>query len=416
MSVPRACVGSGVVVTLALCSAAGFAAEAPTKPPTVTAPAPAAKQDVESPPERPPAKVRVGGYLKPGAGIRYRADALPKDRLDYGFSGGAGLSVVAEPFPYWSGQLKLQFSSAVFSAVTGVQLFDLGGDGRPDGLVYTTKAVPGVTLREAAVKFEPTPLFGLRAGVMRIPFSLQQQSANTGLMFPTRARPNEIFLSGADFGAQLRTRIKDGHVIASLGAYNGDSLGLQIENQTARGLVLSGRVDANPLGDFALQGGDHARGPFRFGVGAGLLFRPATLFDERTGTEEKSFQDLRISGSIRVAARGFYCAAEYFRRQQLDDYSGRAHVADGAYAQAAFFFPLSKSFAVEPILRAGFVHEDQTFDPRLTGYTDAGINVFPVANAERPSDVKVTVLYLGERRFTEQEDAHGGALTLQLRF
>ena len=127
MMLLRVCVGAAAVAAFALYSATGFAAEAPTKPPKGTAPASTAKQDAESPPDKPPAKVRVGGYLKPGAGVRYRADALPKDRLEYGFTGGAGLSVVAEPFPYWSGRLKLQFSSSVFSAVTGVKLFDLGG-------------------------------------------------------------------------------------------------------------------------------------------------------------------------------------------------------------------------------------------------------------------------------------------------
>jgi hypothetical protein len=371
----------------------------------------------EDPPQPPPKpSVVVGGYLQPGGGFRRRPSALPKDEWEYGFFGSAGLSVDAQPFEHWSAQLHMLFSSQALTAVTDVALFDLQGDGAPDGLVYSTKAVPGVLLREATVKFEPSPLLALRAGVMRIPFSLQQQSANTGLLFPTRARPNEVFLSGSDFGAQARTRIKDGHLIASIGAYNGDSLGLRIENQTARGVVLSARIDANPFGDFGFQGGDHKRGPFRIGVGGGVLYRPATLFDERTGTEEKSLKDLRVSGSLRAAVKGFYFAAEYFRREQLDDYSSRAHVADGAYAQAAFFFPVVRRFAVEPIVRVGFVQEDQTFDPRLTGYTDAGINLYPVADADRPADVKITVQYLGERRFSEQEDAHGGALTLRLRF
>ena len=176
--------------------------------------------------------------------------------------------------------------------MTGVKLFDLEGDGNPDRLDFTQN-VPGVRVREATV-FEPVSWFGIRAGIMRIPFSLQQQSANTGLMFPSRARPNEVFLSGSDFGAQLRTRLKRGILVASVGAYNGDSLGLLVENQTARSVVLSGRLDVNPLGDFALSGGDHEQGPFRFGVGAGLLYHPATLFDERTGTEEKALHDIHI--------------------------------------------------------------------------------------------------------------------------
>ena len=67
-------------------------------------------------------------------------------------------------------------------------------------------------------------------------------------------------------------------------------------------------------------------------------------------------------------------------------------------------------------MRVGFVAADQTFDPRLTGYTDSGINIYPAADDKQPDAVKVTLQYLGERRFTEDENAHGFAAAVTLKF
>jgi len=199
--------------------------------------------------------------------------------------------------------------------------------------------------------------------------------------------------------------------------FNGTSLGLRRQNVEPRGITGAFRADVNPFGKFTHEGeGDPKRGPFRLGAGFGLMFTPATLFDSRTGTEPRSVYDLRFAASLRMAIRGAYLAAEYFRRQQVDDFSSRPEVADGAYAQVAVFIPLVDWFGLEPIFRAGFVADDQTFDPRLTGNIDAGFNLYPKADADPPDQVKLTLLYLGERRFSESEEAHGGAISVLLKF
>ncbi len=362
------------------------------------------------------ATVKVGGYLRPGFGFRYLPAALPKDVFDYGFFGRSGLEVEAHPFEMWRAKLHLQLSSEALTAVTDLELFDLNGNGVPDGVAYTTSALPGAVLEEATVSFVPSPMIQLLLGSMRIPFSLTQQSANTALMFPTRAAVNEVFLSGADLGFSARSNFLDGIILANLGVFNGDSLGLWSADTVTRGVVIAARADLNPFGAFAFGEGDHSRGPFRLGLGFGTMIRPATIYDERTGTEPRSVFDLRISASLRMAYRGLYFAGEYFRRQQTDDFSSRPEVADGAYGQLAFFFRALPFLALEPIVRVGFVAEDQTFDPRFIGYTSAGFNLFPAADADPADDVKITLQYLGERRFTEDEDAHGGALAVQLKF
>jgi hypothetical protein len=140
------------------------------------------------------------------------------------------------------------------------------------------------------------------------------------------------------------------------------------------------------------------------------------LFDQSTGTEKRDAVELRFAASLRMAVRGLYVAAEYFRRQQTDSFSNRPDVADGAYAQLGVYFPIADVIGLEPIARAGFVAFDQTFDPRLVGYLEAGFNLFPVLDAERPDMVRIGLQYFGERRFTESVEAHGGVASIQLRF
>jgi hypothetical protein len=294
----------------------------------------------------------------------------------------------------------------VVEAVTNVE---------EEGELVETESVPGSILQEATVSFLPTSFLTMKAGAMRIPFTLQEQSSNTELTFPTRAEPNEVFQSGSDFGALVAADVK-GIFLPSVGVFNGDSLGLGLRDTDERGVVISIRADVNPFGEFPFAEGDTGRGKFRLGLGYGMLIRPVTLYDADTGTESRSALELRFSGSLRMAVRGLYVVAEYFRRQRNDDFTSRADVADGAYAQVGFFFPIGHVLGLEPIARIGFVAVDQTFDPRLVGYLAAGVNVYPVVDAEDPDMVKVSLQYFGERRFTESEEAHGGAIDVQLAF
>ncbi len=366
-----------------------------------------AKEEDKPPSEDRWSWLHVGAYFRPNFRVLYRPTALPRDRMEYRFRGSVGLVLDAKPFDMWRAELDVVFSDEVVRAVTDVA---------EEGSLVSKQSVPGAVLQDAFIAFEPVSWFGILAGAMRIPFSLQTQSANTELVFPNRSEPNQVFQSGSDFGAMLYGNFADGVVITSLGAFNGDSLGLGIPGTTEQGAVFSARLDINPFGKFAFGEGDYGRGPFRLGVGGGMLVRPITLFDQGTGTEERSAVELRFAASLRMAVRGLYFGAEYFRRQRLDDFTNRPEVADGAYAQAGYFFPIAEVLGLEPIARAGFVALDQTFDPRLVGFLEAGINVLPVLGAERPDMVRVGAQYFGERRFTEEEEAHGAVLSAQLSF
>jgi hypothetical protein len=355
----------------------------------------------------------VNGYVQPSFNVVYRPDGLPRDELDYQFRGRAGLIFRAEPFDMWSAIIHFELNNNVITALTDVDVF-VRADNNV-GVNKTRASFPGTLVQQAAVKFQPIEFVRARAGFMRIPFTSQQQSANNALLFPERSTPNEVFLSGADLGALAEVDIKR-YFIGSVGVFSGDSLGLDLENAATRGVVVSFRGDVNPFGEFDAKESDIKRGPFRLGVGFGTMLRPTTIFDDRTGTEARSLFDVRIAASLRMAYRGLYFGAEYFRRVQTDDFSFRPQVADGAYGQVAFFIPVIDSLGLEPIARAGFVAIDQTFDPRLVGYTNAGVNVYPIADPEQPDAVRLTLQYLGERRFTEEEDAHGAGISLRLKF
>src|SRR4029078_12477023 len=77
------------------------------------------------------------------------------------------------------------------------------GDNTPDAIVVSQQRIelPGKLLEEATVSFQPHPVVAVRGGVLRIPFTVQQQSPNTQLLFPNRSQPNEVFVSGSDLGA-----------------------------------------------------------------------------------------------------------------------------------------------------------------------------------------------------------------------
>ncbi|MEZ4447388.1 MAG: porin [Polyangiaceae bacterium] len=356
-------------------------------------------------------QIDIGGYVRGGFAGVVRPAALPADQKVYGFTGRAGLRFDGAAHRMWRARLWLEFRLDAFKAVSKVEQFDIGGT--PVNK-FTISDTAGILIEQAVASFVPWEPLAIEAGIQRIPFTLQQQSKNTATLFPSRSSANQVFFSGSDVGALIRGRFFDGIFYTSLGVWEGSSLGLNLADTTPRGVTLSYRADINPFGDFPFGEGDKERGPFRLGLGFGGIYRPTTIYDKSSRTEARTLNDLRVAGSLRMAWAGFFVAAEYFRRHQFDDFSYRPRVADGAYGQLAYYFPIADVLALEPSARAGFVNDDQTFDPRLTGYIDAGLSIYPIV--EDPGAVRIWLTYLGERRFTEGEEAHGGTAELQVRF
>ena len=357
-----------------------------------------------------------GGYGSAGVELRHRPVGLPRDRWVYDLWGTVGLLVEARPIEMWSARLDAQFTGRGALVVTDVGQTDLDFDGRPEELTQSKTRLSGLNVEQAVIRFEPSPMFNATAGSMRIPFTAQTQSASSALLFPTRAPPNEIFLTGADLGATAQGDFADGIFTVLAGVFKGDSLGPRIDRTVTRGVVIAGRTDINPFGRFNFYEGDPQQGPFRLGIGGGILYRPAAVYDENTGYESTGIHDMRFSASLRMAVAGFYVGVEYLRRLQLDDTSNRPLEADGAYAQASFFWRITDNFAMEPIARIGFTALDESFDTRLIGGLDGGLSFYPRADHPRPDILRLTIQYVGEQRFTEDESAHGGSIALQLKF
>jgi hypothetical protein len=275
-------------------------------------------------------------------------------------------------------------------------------------VIYTeSRAAISNIVEESTVTFRPVEQFNVRVGRMRIPFTSQAQSPNTALMFPERSGPNEVFLAGTDLGGLLETQLFDGRILGSAGAFNGTSSG-QLQSDR-RGVLYTTRLDLNPLGSFGFSETSEWRGPFRVGVGGGLVHNPYTAYDS-AGYPIVSVHDTRYTGSARIAFYGLYVVGEYLQRAQQDSLSGRPEWASGWYGQAGWHLPLG----LEPMARMGEAKEDQSFATRTTRWIDAGLNFYPVAGDARPNQVKITVHYLSENRVTEGELAQGIASQAQI--
>lgn len=348
------------------------------------------------------------GYLQPSFGYKSRPDAVPRDRTEYGaYASKAGFTLRGERFEDWHYTVHLVIDSSAMAVLTDVDLVDRDGGGDPEKLDTTSRDVTGTLIEEISIRYQPWSFFGLTAGQMRIPFTVAHRSANTALMFPTRAGPNEEFLSGSDRGLLAEVSVLEGRTRASAGAFHGGSLLLSSELESTRGLVYSLRTDVEPLGQLPAAENDFERGPFRFGIGFGLLFRDAKVYDA-TGYEATVVRDVRVSASLRAMFAGIYLQSEILRRLRTDNLSSRPEQTTGFYGQASYYFPIVKKVALSPIARVGKTIEDETVRPLETLFIEGGLALYPAADQESPNDLRLLVQYVGERRVSEEgENAHG---------
>jgi hypothetical protein len=173
-------------------------------------------------------------------------------------------------------------------------------------------------------------------------------------------------------------------------------------------------LDVQPLGAMPETEGDPKRGPFRFGLGLGTIYRQGSLF-EPDGYQATLFHEVRVDAALRVAFRGLFLQGEYLRRQLIDDLSNRPATATGAYVQGSFFQPIG-GVAIAPLARYGISIEDQDFSPRKSIELEAGLAFYPFANLDDPNKFRIILQYQGERRLPEEETAYGGVVHAQLKW
>ena len=354
------------------------------------------------------AVVRTHGYVSPHFQAVSRPNARPADQSRIGMTNSkAGIIFDGQVVPVWHFNIHFVVGSDTFEALTQASPVDEDNDGTTDSVHTTSKAATGNMIVESTITYRPFQEFQVKLGRMRIPFTSQAQSPNTDLMFPERSGPNETFLSGSDMGGLAKSQLFDERILASAGVFNGTSTGVFASQR--RSVLYTTRIDINPLGSFGFSETSEWQGPFRFGVGAGMIHNPYTAFDNN-GYPTVGVTDTRWSGSARVAYYGVYVVGEYLSRQQLDSMSSRPEWATGWYGQAGWHLPMG----FEPMFRMGEATVDESFDPRTTRWLDAGMNFYPAQKAMRSDQVKLTVHYLKEDRVDENESAQGVSVRAQI--
>lgn len=372
-----------------------------------------------------PVLMELHGYVQPAFGTRYRPQALPRDRWEYGgLSSRAGLIVSGTPVKDFGYVIHLSLDARSLQVLTDVNLVrnDVIGD---LGLSRTYTPATGTLFEEVSVSYKPVRWISARLGAMRMPFTVALRSSNTALMFIGRPGPNEAFQSGSDLGGLVLVEPLDGKIRGSLGAFTGVSLqtpSAQFSSSNnvrggtaARGIVWSARLDANPLGPLPQAEVDFEHGPVRFGAGVGGLLRTGTAF-AGNGYELTQFRDLRASASLRFSALGFFVQAEVLRRLVTDNLGSRPDQATGAYGAASYYVPITKSVGVAPIARVGVTVQDEATLPRRTTFLEGGLSLFPRADQPKPESVRVLVQYSGERSTTDDESAHAVVGQVQVLF
>jgi hypothetical protein len=359
----------------------------------------------------------VRGYVKPTFGMTYRPEGVPQDRWDYSAAATQiGIEAAAEPIRNWFFDVHILATGETLQNLSGGSSDATTDGGDDERLPFTAIDAGGlgsaVELNELSLGYQPASFIQLRVGQMRIPFTLEQKSASTELLFAARNTPSDVFMRGADLGG-LVTMDWRGRIGGSVGVFNGATVTSAGDNE--RGALYSARIDITPFGLLPSGSSDFDRGPFRIGLGAGMAFMPGRQFD-RTGFELMRTRDLRASASLKMSVRGLSLQLEGLRRQRTTDVEDRPLVASGAYGQVSYYLPLTRIVGFAPMTRIGWLREDESFDPRDSIRTEAGASFYIQGGSREPDDIRFTLQYLGERRIEEAESAHGLVGQLQLRW
>ena len=354
------------------------------------------------------ALIRTNGYIAPQFQAVFRPDARPVDQERIGMSGSkAGLIFNGTVTPLWRFRVHFVVGGDTINALTVAEPVDVDNNGTTDAIYTQSKPALSNMVVESSITYVPHEAVQFNLGRMRIPFTSQAQSPDTDLMFPERAGPNATFIRGSDMGGMVKTNFLDERILASAGVFNGISTNL-FDSQR-RGVLYTGRLDINPLGSFGFSETSEWKGPFRLGLGSGIIHNPYTAFDG-AGYPTVGVTDTRWTASSRIAFYGLYLSGEFLMRQQLDSMSSRPEWATGWYGQAGWHLPRG----LEPMFRMGEATVDESFDPRKTRWIDAGMNFYPAPKAKRTDQVKLTLQYLREERIDENETAQGMSARAQV--
>jgi len=351
----------------------------------------------------------IRGYVQPQFVARYRPQGNDVERYEVGMaSSRAGLAFEGAATERWSYTLDLVVGADTVLVVGEVYTGDDDFDGEFNSIVTDKTPVLASIVRETTTEWRPSDDLGLRVGRMQVPFSTQDLSPDTALMFPNRASPTDSFREPVDLGALLELGQGGELVSGAFGLFNGNGLG--VDTASERGAAVLGRIDWNPAGFFAFDETDRGWEGFRVGFGLGALWHPYTSFDD-SGTIQATHQDFRGSGSVRMATKGVLFSGEFLWSYAFDDLTDRPSTAYGAFGQLGWL----QQSGVEPVGRLGFTQEIEGTEPWLIGWAEGGVNVYPIEGDDRDR-VRINLLAQSEHRITEGETALAANAGVQVTF
>ncbi len=338
-------------------------------------------------------------YLTPIFGLTYRPKAVPRDELVYGsLSTRAGVVLRGRPYAKWRFVMDATFDGSIGKRAAAT----------PDNT--STE----ILVQEASLSYLPFGAVTVRVGRMRMPFSPSQSVVIPGQLFPNRPAVTGFFFLNSDDGGVLDVSPLGERLRISLGVFDGSSLVNAATEKKARGIVGSARVLVEPLGAMSGTEGDYERGPFRFALGTGAMFRPGTLFDD-TGFGTTRFDETRLLGFARASVRGLFVQGEILRRLLTDDLSQRPRSAWGTYVEATQYVTFG-SVGFSPIARVGYHVEDAASSPARTIAFEGGISFLPHALEPEPDALRFTLLYAFENRAPFPDPASSVSAAAALRF
>jgi hypothetical protein len=352
----------------------------------------------------------ISGYVQPSLAVRYLPQAVPQYRLAYGLAESrAGLQFQGKGHEAWEYNIYLFLTGETIDVLTHAIALDTDNDGDAEKIYTRSEPAARNFLREAWAAWTPSEAIRVQFGRMSVPYTTQAQANDTELLFPHRASPNAVFLEGRDLGATAKMEINDGVLQAQIGVFNGTGQALGLGGQT--GGLYAARVDLNPLGGFDRSETGDARGPFRFGIGAGLIAHPYTKYDG-AGYPSTGVVDFRGTASVRMTGGGFHILAEGLGRYEADTITHRPITALGSFGQAGW----RSLGGIEPVFRLGWVVEDLSFAPRHSYWGEGGINFYLKNTQNTANPARLGIHYVGEIRYTERETAHATSAQALVRF
>jgi hypothetical protein len=240
-------------------------------------------------------------------------------------------------------------------------------------------------------------LLALDVGQMKVPMSLACLTPESQLQFALAAPGLQGLFYNRDRGVRLRSKLDLGgtYVGAWAAVQNGE--GENIQANTNKHFLFSGRVEVGPLGEASLSESDLANSPLKVVVGAGASY---TDSQSRSGAAYAAFdngsEDMRLSGDVRMHVLGLS-----FRGETIHGWVKRVDNSKferSVFAvQAGYVLPLDLAVKFEPVVRL----EQHDFNDAdgTTGTTDGqGSNLWkPELASQRVYDAGINAYLRGHR-------------------